>query len=90
MTRMAKPLSELPRIISALLALGAYVFLNQSSISQEALDFFRALGSNHPIELIPLGLFIPQAFTKTEGDGGYKYERHDRDTYVPRHASEKE
>jgi hypothetical protein len=90
MSRISQFLSKLPSIISSLLALAAYVFLSQLTGSKEMLDFLHALGGNHPIELIPLSLFLPQSFRKTEGDGGYKYERNCRDTYIPRHASEEE
>jgi len=85
---MSKFLSKLPSIISSLLALFAYVFLSKLTGSSEALDFLHALGSNHPIELIPLSLCVPHAFSKAKGDGGYQYERNRRDTYIPRHTSE--
>lgn len=90
MTRISQSLSKLPGVISALLALCAYLFLNLSSASREASDFFYALGSHFPIELIPLGLFVPQPFSKAEGDGGYQCERDRADADIPRHCGQEE
>lgn len=90
MTRIAQLFSKLPSIISSLLALYAYVLLSQPGVQREALDFLNALLGSQPIELIPLGLFMPESFYKAETDSGYKYERNSRDTYVPRHKTEEE